>query len=552
MSKPRAYSYIRMSTDVQLKGDSLRRQLESSKKYADAHGLELIETDQLQDIGISAFHGAHVIDGALGQFLTAVRDRKVVPGSFLIVESLDRLSRQQPFEAFGIFQQIINSGVNIVTLVDQHVYTKATTGLGDMIVSIVSMSRAYEESETKSNRLSAAWANKRKNASTQKLTKLCPAWLKLSDDRQSYEVLEDRAKIVISIFEDSANGMGNYSITQRLNKDGIETFGQSDGWHDSYVAKILNNRAVLGEFQPHRLVAGKRISDGDPIGGYFPRIIDEQLFYRSQSGRSQRRTNGAGRKGLNISNLFSGIAKCAYCKSSMKFENKGPGPKGGTYLVCSGARRGLDCEKTGWRYDDLEASFLTYVQEIDLASLVHTEADNAQRKRLADEIAALNGQLAGLNDQKTRALDLYLQGGTARDFVGQKLNDLEQTTLLLADAIKTKENELSALTADLVQFYESKDQIRALVEKMQNREGHDAYKIRSLLASQLKSIVLSMSVAAVGVTRFPPDDDPALNHKWEHRRYFLLEFKDGSARAVYPDPDDSTQFAEQITSAELD
>jgi hypothetical protein len=75
---------------------------------------------------------------------------------------------------------------------------------------------------------------------------------KLSDDRQSYEVFEDRAKIVVSIFEDSANGMGNYSITQRLNKDGIETFGISDGWHDSYVAKILNNRAVLGEFHRSR------------------------------------------------------------------------------------------------------------------------------------------------------------------------------------------------------------------------------------------------------------------------------------------------------------
>jgi DNA invertase Pin-like site-specific DNA recombinase len=55
MPKPRAYSYIRMSTEIQLKGDSLRRQLESSEKYANEHGLELVEKDRLQDIGISAF-----------------------------------------------------------------------------------------------------------------------------------------------------------------------------------------------------------------------------------------------------------------------------------------------------------------------------------------------------------------------------------------------------------------------------------------------------------------------------------------------------------------
>jgi DNA invertase Pin-like site-specific DNA recombinase len=38
---PRAYSYIRFSTPEQSKGDSLRRQLEKSKKYAEENGLIL-------------------------------------------------------------------------------------------------------------------------------------------------------------------------------------------------------------------------------------------------------------------------------------------------------------------------------------------------------------------------------------------------------------------------------------------------------------------------------------------------------------------------------
>ncbi|MGX1358940.1 DNA invertase Pin-like site-specific DNA recombinase [Bradyrhizobium elkanii] len=50
--KPRAYSYLRMSTDDQLKGDSRRRQLEASKAYAEQHGLELADDTQLEDIGI--------------------------------------------------------------------------------------------------------------------------------------------------------------------------------------------------------------------------------------------------------------------------------------------------------------------------------------------------------------------------------------------------------------------------------------------------------------------------------------------------------------------
>ena len=64
IEKTKAYSYVRMSTDIQLKGDSLRRQKESSKNYAEENNLELIET--LQDIGISAFSGKNSKDGALG------------------------------------------------------------------------------------------------------------------------------------------------------------------------------------------------------------------------------------------------------------------------------------------------------------------------------------------------------------------------------------------------------------------------------------------------------------------------------------------------------
>jgi DNA invertase Pin-like site-specific DNA recombinase len=81
-----------MSTDAQLKGDSHRRQLETSDKYIADNGLELIE--RLSDLGVSAFRGANVEYGALGRFLQAVREGKVEVGSYLIVEALDRISRQ--------------------------------------------------------------------------------------------------------------------------------------------------------------------------------------------------------------------------------------------------------------------------------------------------------------------------------------------------------------------------------------------------------------------------------------------------------------------------
>src|ERR1700747_3247772 len=93
-SQPRCYSYLRFSTPEQRKGDSLRRQTVAAEEYAKRHGLALDTELNLRDLGISAFRGNNVAVGALGAFLKAIRDGLVPKGSLLLVESLDRVSRQ--------------------------------------------------------------------------------------------------------------------------------------------------------------------------------------------------------------------------------------------------------------------------------------------------------------------------------------------------------------------------------------------------------------------------------------------------------------------------
>ena len=119
--KPQAFSYLRMSTDLQLKGDSRRRQLALSRAYAESNGLDLAKDAELEDIGISAFKGANVSEGALGRFLEAVKSGAVPPGSYLLVESLDRLSRQQVSTALSLFLRIIEADIVLVTLFDNNV-----------------------------------------------------------------------------------------------------------------------------------------------------------------------------------------------------------------------------------------------------------------------------------------------------------------------------------------------------------------------------------------------------------------------------------------------
>jgi DNA invertase Pin-like site-specific DNA recombinase len=299
IEKTKAYSYVRMSTDIQLKGDSLRRQKESSKNYAEENNLELIET--LQDIGISAFSGKNSKDGALGVFLEAIESNKIEAGSYLLVESLDRLSRESVLTAFNQFTSILQQHITIVTLTDNQVYTKESVNnnIGQLFTSLGIMLRANEESKTKSIRLKAAWLNKRNSLSTKKYTGISPAWLIYDKVLDEFKINDGIAKAVKQIFKMSINGYGTYSITSFLNTHPEEfpPYRSKNGWHKSYVQKLLNNQAVYGEFQAHKMDEGKRVPVGNVTENYFPSIISKEDFYLSQLRLKQRTINGSGRKG---------------------------------------------------------------------------------------------------------------------------------------------------------------------------------------------------------------------------------------------------------------
>lgn len=564
--KPRAYSYLRMSTDLQLKGDSRRRQLEASRSYAEAEGLELADDGQLEDIGISAFRGANVRDGALGQFLAAVKAGAVERGSYLLVESLDRLSREEILPAHTLFLSIVRAGINLVTLVDKRVYRAESTNLVDMITSLVIMERAHEESKIKSIRVGAAWKNKRAKAvAGEPMTARCPAWLRLTSDRQRYETIPEREKIVQRIFADTVSGIGMYSVAMRLNKEGVPAFVGKNGWHQSYIAKTLANRAVLGEFQPHIRVAGKRVPDGEPLINYFPSIVSEELFYRAQHAKLGRRVGGSGRKGRGYANLFTGLARCAYCSSPVVFENKGSGSKGGTYLVCSNAQRRHGCNGARWRYADFETSFLASVQELDLQSIVAGNEATHERERLSAEISAIRGELSSAADlmEKTYAM---LNAGGPPEFIAGKLNELVSKREELSRRLTEREAEQNEFNARDSRFYTSKEEIRGLVGKLQMQPSDELYKLRAQIASRLKVLVETLLIAPQGAMPVMQksidqlreistgeDDDVIAHmeqmaaHPDQSRRYFAVGFRDAAVRAVFPSYGDPLQ-CEQVVA----
>ncbi|MBL1822880.1 recombinase family protein, partial [Klebsiella pneumoniae] len=62
--------------------------------------------------------------GAFGEFLAAVESGVIEAGSVLLVESLDRVSRQDIDTARERLRKILLAGVDVVTLADNSWYKK--------------------------------------------------------------------------------------------------------------------------------------------------------------------------------------------------------------------------------------------------------------------------------------------------------------------------------------------------------------------------------------------------------------------------------------------
>jgi DNA invertase Pin-like site-specific DNA recombinase len=568
-----AYSYVRLSTLEQLSGHGRQRQIERSIAWAKKHGLKWADEAQIEDVGRSAFTGANVKGGALGKFLKAVEEDKVKKGSYLIVESLDRLSRQKPADALALFLDIIRADINVVTLEDERIYRGQNTNEMELFGSLMILSRAYKESATKQDRLSLAWAEKRKRArdNSTPLTATCPAWLHLPKGSDRFELRPDRVAAVKMIFEETVRGVGSQALVKRLNhkQNGIRNIGsETPFWNRSYIERILKNKAVIGEYQPYRSTPGrKRIPEGEPIKNYFPPIIEKDLFYRAQRCREERRITGRGRKGAYFTNLFSGLARCAYCEAPMTVQNKGAGPKGGRFLVCSAAKSGLDCATTGWRYDHFERSFLAFVEKVDLPTLL----DNAdpEKKALDDELQSIEGKLLALKNEfeRTYAMLQRLESSVAAatdSLLAAKFDSVQQA---YADTKKRRDDltsELEKRAFDRRDYYKERKDIRSLIERLQDQtsRGVDLYKLRAQVSDRIKVIVKELRLATIGGEPFvdgrytykhprATGADTPRHGLFLEGRFFEVTFKDNTRLGIEPNRDNPLELRYFFESEQL-
>lgn len=396
-----AYSYLRLSSKRQANAaegkryrDGFRRQVEMRDRYLAANPHLTLDTRlNLHDIGVSGYTGANAARGGPGRlaaFLDEVEAGRVAPGSHLLVESLDRMSRQQVNRAQALLLGIVNAGVVVVSLVDGQVYRDGGDSV-QFILSIVSLTRAHEESLVKAARLRETWAKKRADVGARPLTARAPAWLKLVDG--AFVPDDERVGVVRRVMGLLADGWGRDRIARALNEDRVPCWGHGRQWHGGTVQKLTDNRALVGYFQPHRLayeqrkgvMVSRRVPVGAPVPGYFPVVVDPDLWDRAQAVALKRRmgkaSNAGGRQGVVLSNLFGQLATCAVCGQAMNYRDRGP--RSTPVLRCSSERAGNCSNAVRVAYHPLENIVLTWLVRVDVA-----EGSPGEARRLEGLLAS--------------------------------------------------------------------------------------------------------------------------------------------------------------------
>jgi DNA invertase Pin-like site-specific DNA recombinase len=543
-----AYSYIRFSTPEQAKGDSLRRQMKAAADWCERNGAKLDTSTTLHDLGRSAFLGEHRKNPdrcALAAFLKLVEAGKVPRGSFLIVESLDRLSREHIRPALTLLLQLIEAGIRVVQLIPVEAIYDDKVEPMQLMMAIMELTRGHSESAVKSERIGSAWAEKRRAAAEGKpqpekrtnrvngmsiLTHQLPAWVREKGGK--LELIPDAANAVRRVYELARNGYGHSTIAKKFIADKVPAIGTSGEWARSYIARILATRITLGEYQPCKRDG---TPEGEPIKNYFPAVVTEAEWLAARSAAASRKpgktfiANGGGL----LNNLFAGLITDARDGGSyyaaQRTDGYKPGRNGGSKWALINTRSAegrAPC--VSFPVEPFERGILSKLREIDPNELMDTTSAPSATATLAADLARVESDIAKLEAELE-------EGGDSIPAVIRVLGKKEARRKELADALAV------AKAAEATPVSAAWGEYQTLVDVLDT--ATDRADARRRLRSALRRIVSGVWLLAVprGRTRIA-----AVRVQFagcEHHRDYLLVFNPVKANAKARTPAKLEVFA---------
>ncbi|WP_375750031.1 recombinase family protein [Vibrio sp. HN007] len=494
-SQPQIYSYRRFSNMRQEKGRSLARQKKLTEEIAEKFDLPINEDFVMTDKGLSAFHGHHKSKGALGIFLEAVENKVIKPGSVLIVESLDRLSREQPYVAQATLAALVDADIKVVTAADEQVYSKETIAkdpFSTMLQSLLLMIQAHKESLIKTEKsvdFIHAEILKHESGVVADVAGSIPFWISRKPSphkkiKTGFQLNQHEETIRLLVDMYYIQGKGLRTISRELYSLGIKAPKGGDVWGVSTLSSIFCNAALCGrhKFKLEYLKDGKKQKEAYTLESYYPEIMSTDDFESMQAIKKRRSGAHKGDKSnkgglVYLLTDYGEKSFCAKCGSSV-----GSQPQKQKYRI----RRRLHCSKHKETENCCKSIVQDYIEDAFLVSVArHIDYNLINTQVKPEDIIKNSQRLEDIEIEINNFMEMFR-------FVKDP-----KTKLKLKEDYKNLENEKKELLqqkSDFKQHEISPEDIKSFIGKVNDARDYQNNEARKFVKSILMQCIRKISV----------------------------------------------------------
>lgn len=475
---PIAYSYNRFSTKEQAEGTSEQRQDDAAARICRQEDWHLDR--KLIDPGTSGYRGKHRRKGHLKAFLDLIKARVVKPGSWLIVEEINRLTREHPLDGLDLVKAIVHAEVGICVVHPFNKFTKQNIGeLTNFLGLVLEIVRGHESSREKERWGRDYWRIHRQAIGKELYSPALPAWLEEKNGKPV--VNSEKAATVRKILQMVLDGLGAGLICRKLNAEKVPHIAKGwnkrtgKKWQPSYVHLITRNQAIIGTLQPCECKYDeqgnyKRIPIGKAVPDYFPVPFDGAVaMFRKVQRVLDSRKGTRGRISDRVTNLFSGLTYCNGTKFTVNY--KGTMKDGSHYIYLSAPK---EEEQVGIiPYPPVENALLIWIKDIQLV-----QADENAMAELEVRKKELQHKITGLKERMKMRSDI------------EEYYDLLEEAKDELKAIQTELEETNATEANQA-IIQSKQLVKLLEGCEDDIERNDIrLRLRQVVANVIRRIDL--------------------------------------------------------------
>lgn len=446
----KAIAYVRYSSIIQAKGDSIERQTSPLKAFEERFNVKVEEI--FTDEGISSFRGDNIKKGKFSEILEKIEKQEIKKGDFLVIESIDRISRQALNKTASTLYGILEQGINIYTTNDERLYSleDKSKDLENYLMIGLIAKRANEESETKSKRRRSAWNKAKKLAEEEgkifNTKQNTPYGLEVINGE--FRVIEDEAKEIKFIIE-NLKYEGVSSTIKKLNE------WSKREWKSRHINHLIKNQYIRGAYKSQKRENGKKVHERY-IENYYPKIVSDAEFYEAVEAMKKRETKKEyGNTSKGNLNIFKHCIKCADCGSTMIFmknRNVKNGNQRGvwySYYACESKKeKKIGCDEQFMRAEYVIALFLAELEirlenkkEVDerdrlLYEIMKPQEKKEDIKEFSDKNNEFQKKKAELKNLENTADELAENAPT---YIFKKMAKVEKEVEELKDILKNME-----------------------------------------------------------------------------------------------------------------